>query len=33
MWRSFGGLSVGWGKEENRGKDVGIKKHKLVGTK
>ena len=33
IWRSFGGLSVGRGKEENRGKGSGIKKHKLLGTK
>ena len=33
IWRSFGGLSVGRGKEENGGKDAGIKKYKLVGTK
>ena len=33
IWRSFGGLSVGRGTEENRGKGSGIKKHKLLGTK
>ena len=32
IWRSFGGLSVGRGKEENGGKDAWIKQ-KLVGTK
>ena len=33
IWRSFGGLSVGKGKEENRGIGTGIKKHKVLGTK
>ena len=32
MWRSFGGLLAGRGKE-NGGKGSEIKKHKLVGTK
>ena len=27
MWRSYGGLSVGRGKRENRGKGTKIKKH------
>ena len=27
MWRSFGGLSAWRGKEENKGKGAGIKKH------
>ena len=26
-WRSYGGLSAGKGKEENRGKGTGVKKH------
>ena len=27
IWRSFRGLSVGWGKGENREKGTGIKEH------
>ena len=33
IWRSFGGLLVIRGMEENGGKDAQIKKYKLVGTK
>ena len=33
IWKSFGKLLAGRGKEENGGKDAGIKKYKLVGTK
>ena len=32
LWRSFGRLSVGRGKEDNGGKRTGMKKYKLVGT-
>ena len=32
-WRPFGGFSAGRVKAENRGKGVGIKKYKFIGTK
>ena len=33
IWRSFGGLSAGSRKGENRRKVTGIKNHRLAGTK
>ena len=33
IWRSLGGLSDGRRRRKNGGEGVGIKKHKLVGTK
>ena len=33
LWTPFGGLSAGRAKGENKGKYVGIKKYRLVGTK
>ena len=32
IWRSFGGLSAGVVKGQNRGKGAGIKKNRLVGA-